>query len=116
MAVNEYQKRLMDKPSIDGGDGRCVFCGRAAGSRHHIVPRSQGGGSGPTVVVCGCGNEGGCHGLLHSGRLHLDWDDRRGCWVYRHVARPMKFDRARELPYWLPMRVEGQPETFGRRP
>ncbi len=116
IAMNGYQKRLMDKPSIENADGLCAFCGRPAGSRHHIVPRSQGGETGPTVMVCGRGNESGCHGLLHSGRLHLDWDGARACWVYKHVPSPMKFERARRLPSWLPVHVRERAETYGRRP
>lgn len=113
--MNEYRAHLMDKPSIDNDDGLCAFCRRPAGSRHHIVPRSAGGVDGPTVVVCGRGNESGCHGLLHSGRLHLDYEEDGRGWIYRHTTEPCKFELARELPFWLPVQRVEPCQTFGGR-
>lgn len=88
--MNRYQEHMMGKPSIET-EG-CAFCGRPVQSRHHIVPRSQGGKDGPTVTVCGFGNEGGCHGLLHSHRLHLRWGDDTQSWEYFRTAQPTKYD------------------------
>lgn len=101
--MNRFQARLMDKPRIEGNT--CPFCGRPKQSRHHIVPRSQGGAKGPTVPVCGFGNEGGCHGLFHSHRLHLDWDDEAGWWEFIKTDRPMKLEEARKLDGWKPVYI-----------
>lgn len=100
--MNDHQLRLMGKPDIEST--LCAFCGRPAANRHHIVPRSAGGGKGPTVCVCGMGNASGCHGLLHSHVLHLDWDDEAGCWVYLRTERPTKEDRAYMMDGWRPVR------------
>lgn len=94
--MNELQKALMDKPSIDTAP-RCTFCGKLAQSRHHIVPRSQGGAKGPTVTVCGSGNESGCHGLLHSKILHLRWNDG---WEYLRTSKPTNYLDALDMEGW----------------
>ena len=92
--MNEFQRRLMDKPDLrvkadifDPGY-ICPFCRiNRATEKHHIVHRSQGGKEGPIVQVCGFGNAGGCHGLLHQHKLHLDWDNG---WVYARTKEPAK--------------------------
>ena len=99
--MNRYQERLMDKPSIR--TPRCAFCGRKAGSNHHIVPRSQGGTKGPTVTVCGTDNITGCHGLLHHHMLYLDWDEASGWWKFIKLDRPVRMDEAMSLQGWIPM-------------
>lgn len=99
--MNELQARLMGRPSIEGPG--CPFCGRPSGERHHIVPRSQGGADGPTVAVCGFGNAGGCHGLLHEHRLHLDWDDEAGWWRWLLTPEPTKEQDALEMGGWRPV-------------
>lgn len=99
--VNEHQKALMGKPSIEGDF--CPFCGRRATNAHHVVPRSQGGADGPTVRVCGMGNASGCHGLLHSHRLHMRWDEESWQWLYLRTEEPTKYDRALEMDGWKPL-------------
>ena len=100
--MNLQQQRLMDKPSIIGE--YCPFCGRRAASKHHIVPRSQGGAKGPVVAVCGMDNVTGCHGLFHQHILHLDWDDERNMWVWLKTKEPTPDYKAAELSGWLPVR------------
>ena len=69
---------LMSAPNVE--TPCCAVCGRSWPlNRHHMVPRSAGNmydGDGrrlekPTVVLCGSGNTGGCHGKAHSGRMHF---------------------------------------------
>lgn len=93
------QEYLMNKRSIE--TDHCPFCGRPVESRHHIVPRSQGGANGPTVTVCGHDNVTGCHGRLHQHTLHLDWNDAFRCWEYIHTKRPMRYLQARMLDGWV---------------
>lgn len=104
-SMNEYQKRLMDKPSIN--TELCPFCGKPAQSRHHIVPRSQGGAKGPTVRVCGLDNVTGCHGRFHHHTLHLKWSDKLACWMFCHTKKPTKFDDAVVTGKWIPLRNTG---------
>lgn len=89
--MNEYQKALMDAPSVKSD--RCVFCGRPAQSQHHVVFRSQGGTDGPTLSVCGFGNESGCHGLLHKHKLHPRYTAESG-WEYIYTPESTKYERA----------------------
>ena len=93
--MNLYEQDLMGRPSIKRE--YCVFCGRPATEQHHVVFRSQGGGKGPTVSVCGWGNTSGCHGLLHARKLHLRW--REG-WEYLRTAEPTKYDEALRMSGW----------------
>lgn len=83
--MSTYNDYLMGKPSVEGDT--CPFCGRKATNRHHIVRRSQGGTDGPTVPVCGSGNLNGCHGLFHSERLHMRWNDG---WEWLYTSEPTK--------------------------
>lgn len=100
--MNEYQKELMDAPSVKSD--RCVFCGRPAHAQHHVVPRSQGGSKGPTLSVCGFGNESGCHGLLHAHKLHPTYSDLLG-WEYIYTQESMKYEEALEIKDgWHPIR------------
>ena len=98
--MNRWQEAMMRAPSIDTLDGTCAFCGRRATNRHHIVPRSQGGAKGPTVTVCGLGNAGGCHGLLHSHRLHLRWLADEHVWQYACTSVPVKYEEALRSASW----------------
>lgn len=98
--MNEYQKRLIQAPTIRGFN--CVFCGRPRQAYHHIVPRSQGGGNGPVIPVCGCGNESGCHGLLHSHRLHLAYDPRFGL-SFKYTPEPTRYEDALGMAGWMPL-------------
>lgn len=55
-------------------EGRCRACKAAAGerllSRHHLVPRSQGGDDVDSNIVPLCGHGTfGCHGLVENGDL-----------------------------------------------
>lgn len=101
--MNKFQEFLMDKPSLKSPG--CVFCGRPKGSEHHVVPRSAGGTKGPTLSVCGSGNESGCHGLLHARKLHVWWEDDR--WVYLYTPEPTKFQTALNTDGWAPLRLRG---------
>lgn len=105
--MNEYQRKLMDKPSVDGEC--CAICGRYPAERHHIVFRSQGGTDGPTIPLCGFGNnlkdaEGKyyCHGRAHHGMLHFKFED--GGWWYA-LTNPMKYEAALKHGEW---RMVGQ--------
>lgn len=98
--MNEHQRSLMGRPDVKAVDGLCPFCLRPATNRHHVVPRSQGGADGPLAEVCGLGNASGCHGLLHSMMLHLDW---RGGWVYLITDEPTKDHVAMEMDGWEPV-------------
>lgn len=99
----------------------CPFCGRGAQSRHHIVPRSLGGSSGPVVHLCGfSGNLRDADGRLnHHGAVeqHLLWfwwhdgTDRdlspqvpplaiEGTWLYRLSGEPCSIDSALRSGGW----------------
>lgn len=93
--MDEQMRALMGAPSVERE--ACPFCGRRAEQRHHVVPRSLGGSRGPTVTVCGLGNASGCHGLLHSHRLHLRW---RGCWEWLRTEGPTKYCDALLMDGW----------------
>jgi len=88
----DHREFLKGKPSVKSD--YCCICGRPATNQHHIVPKGMGGTSnpGPTISVCGFGNNEneGCHGLLHSGLLFLDWDEDGQCWMYLRAKEPMK--------------------------
>lgn len=103
--LTPHELKLMGAPSIEREDGLCPFCLRRATERHHIVPRSQGGEDGPTVLVCGFGNADGCHGRLHGHTLHLDWDERNG-WTYKATRKPVKWCKARQMRGWRKVRTE----------
>lgn len=80
--MNKLNEHLLDAPSI--GTDRCVVCGAYATNHHHVIAKGMGGSKLakriPTVLLCGMGNTGGCHGKAHSGRLFLDYRD--GCWWF----------------------------------
>lgn len=94
--MNERQARLMDAPSWE--TLLCPFCGKRFQSRHHIVYRSQGGETGPTITVCGTDNVSGCHGLIHQGFLHLDYRD--GHWVFIKTKAACNDEKADQLRQW----------------
>ena len=97
--MNELQRMYQySAPSIELP--YCPFCGKKATNRHHIVPRSQGGGDGATVTVCGMGNASGCHGLLHDHKLHMRYTDH---WEYFRSEEPVKFQDALEMDGWRPL-------------
>lgn len=119
---------LMGKPSIELP--YCAVCGRYEPlNQHHIVHRGAGimfDGHGhelkkPTITLCGFGNnlnapDGGewCHGLAHANRLHFRWVDGNtdklrpgywdvigsGHWEYLVTKKPVKYQKALELPGW----------------
>lgn len=113
--MNEYQKALMNGPSIDTGN-RCAICGRHGRvERHHIVPRSAGGTEGPTVSLCGHGSnlsDGSGrmwhHGAAHHHMLHFRFDGRE--WWYLVTAEPTKYERALGMDGWEPMPWSGGTE------
>lgn len=97
--MNLYDRQNMSGPDVGSADGTCAICHMApATERHHIVPRSRGGAKGPTIAVCGSGNCGGCHGMLHAHLLHLRW--RGGRWEVLETERPTKVDEAMRLGGW----------------
>lgn len=100
--MNEYQKSLMDAPSVESD--LCVICGCPATNQHHVVPKSAGGTNGPTISVCGNGNMSGCHKLLHDHILHVTWSTVLG-WEYLFTDKPMKEDKALRLKDWRPFPV-----------
>lgn len=72
--MDDYQRALMDCPSVPR-QPYCPVCGRAGKlTEHHVVPRSQGGHKGPTIYLCGDGTTG-CHGLAEDNRLHFCYED-----------------------------------------
>ena len=106
--MRAYDEPLLDKPSIIPEDGTCAICGRMAENRHHIIPKGMGGRSKaiekriPLIAVCGFGNNSGCHGKLHSGLLHLRWEDG---WQVKETPEPTKRINALMDPEgWKPLR------------
>lgn len=97
--MNEYDKALMDKPSVE--TEVCCICGfRLASERHHVVMRSRGGTQGPTVTVCGFGNTVGCHGLLHQHKAHLRYRDG---WEVLLTDEPTKYEKTLDMKGWRPI-------------
>lgn len=103
-SLNSYEARLLDKPSVVGE--WCAVCGAPATNRHHVVFKGMGGrskaieGRIPLVSLCGMGNTGGCHGLVHSRKLFMDWRDG---WVYLLCDEPTKIDDAMRADGWKPL-------------
>jgi len=93
--MNELDRAMMGAPSIESP--YCPFCGRPATNRHHVVLRSQGGGDGPTVTVCGFGNASGCHGKFHRRLLHLRYRDG---WEFLETSEPTKYQVALDMEGW----------------
>lgn len=96
----------MNRPSIKSD--YCVFCGRPKNSEHHVVPRSQGGSKGATLSVCGFGNESGCHGLLHSHNLHVNFDEDLNSWIYLYTPVPTKYEKALQMSGWKLLKPRGR--------
>lgn len=101
--------------------GWCSICGKPHPERHHVVPRSLGGSSGPVVHLCGFGgNLRDADGRLnHHGAVeqHLLWfwwhdgTDRdlspqvpplaiEGTWLYRLSGEPCSIDSALRSGGW----------------
>lgn len=88
---------------------RCVVCGRRYPlNRHHIVFRSAGelyeGGKKlpkPTIVLCGSGNTGGCHGKAHHRMLHFRND--RGLLECLELDAPLNYMAALQEEGWRPV-------------
>jgi len=93
--MNAFLRRLLDKPSVIGS-GRCAVCGRPSSNNHHVIQKGMGGVGRetekriPLIELCGNGNVSGCHGLAHSGILHLYWEEGMGGWVFWRSPEPMK--------------------------
>lgn len=110
--LNEHEKRLMRGCSVKYDPPRCAVCGRTSPvEEHHVVKRSQGGKDGPTVMLCGFGNnlkdaDGRfyCHGRAEHRMLHFRWVDGEyfgdGWWEYLVTKVPMKYDLALMLGGW----------------
>lgn len=123
---------LMEGPSVE--TPYCCVCGRAdlPLNRHHVVRRGAGRlyRDGielpkPTLMLCGSGNTGGCHGLAHQNRLHFryvkdGWGEphkpydcrggydvslvRTGHWERLLLDEPTKYSEALKLDGWEPLR------------
>lgn len=67
----------------------CGVCGKPTEAQHHIVYKSQGGHDGPTISVCGRGNEDAtkCHGALHRHDLHINYDEKHGLYYFMASER-----------------------------
>jgi hypothetical protein len=104
-ALDLYDKQLAFKPNRLGDS--CVFCGRRATSRHHVIPRSRlskvvANVISPLFAVCGTGNEGdSCHGKLHSGRLFVRWNKTN--YEYLKSDVPISRDEAHAQDGWVRM-------------
>lgn len=110
--LNEYEKSLMRGPSIAFDPPRCAVCGRSwPVEKHHVVKRSQGGTSGPTIMLCGQGNNlkdaNGryyCHGRAEHRMLHFRWVPSEyfgeGHWEYLETKVQMKYHIALTLGGW----------------
>ena len=119
----EFLRPLMEGPSVE--TRRCAVCGRAWPlNRHHVVRRGAGRlyPNGvevpkPTVVLCGSGNTGGCHGLAHANRLHFRWVRAEqpsgeyygtrvsgGHWEYLLLDEPTSYLDALGMEGWAPLR------------
>lgn len=99
--MNEYQRELMEAPSIESDF--CVFCGRPATNRHHVVYRSQGGTDGPTIPVCGMGNASGCHKRLHDHTITVSYSAFLG-WECLFTDEPVKYEKALAMGGWRPIK------------
>ena len=62
----------------------------------------------PLVRLCGIGNtlydDSGRlfhHGMAHQMRLHFRYEDDR--WEYLITEEPTKYERALEMPGWMPL-------------
>lgn len=118
-----YRDNLMGRPSVVSD--RCAVCGRYASNLHHVVQKGMGGVSRdverriPKVALCGSGTTG-CHGLVHERRLHLNWCDGMGGWVWWQSPEPMDDELAwrlhaaeyRPMRGWIEQQAPG--EVFGR--
>lgn len=125
----EFLRPLMDGCSVE--TPFCCVCGRTYPlNRHHVVRRSAGKlyrhgveMPKPTVMLCGSGNAGGCHGLAHSGRLHFRWvrsetkggnfgtylrqcSSIGGHWEFLVTDEPCDYLHALDLEGWTPLREE----------
>lgn len=120
----ELYRPLMDGTSVELP--YCAVCGRSYPlNRHHIVKRSAGKlfrfgveVPKPTIMLCGSGNTGGCHGLAHSGMLHFRWvvcDNTSGTefghyprasggvgghWEFLKTEEPTKYQTALNMDGW----------------
>lgn len=121
--LNELDANNMRGCSVRYDPPRCAVCGRYGRvEEHHVVKRSQGGTDGPTIMLCGFGNnlkdaDGRylCHGRAEQHMLHFRWhaaDPREGewnadggffgegWWEYLETKVPMKYGNALLLGGW----------------
>lgn len=107
--MNAYDDNVYDKPDIIPDEPRCAICGRwGATNKHHILPKGIGGRNPeiekriPLILVCGMGNNSGCHGKFHSERLHMRWHDG---WEFKETEKPTKrIDALMDGDGWRPLR------------
>ena len=107
--MNAYDARNMQGDTVISD--RCLFCGRMSTEQHHVVYRSRGGKSGPTVPVCGWGNTSGCHGMIHQHCLHVRWNGE--WWEFLKTDEPCKDDVADGMRGWRKCRKPTVWKTFG---
>ena len=121
--LNELDANNMRGCSVRYDPPRCAVCGRYGRvEEHHVVKRSHGGKEGPTIMLCGFGNnlkdaDGRylCHGRAEQHMLHFRWhaaDPREGewdadggffgegWWEYLETKVPMKYGNALLLGGW----------------
>lgn len=125
---SEFDRVNMGGHSVRHDPPRCEVCGRTVPlNDHHVVFRSHGGGNGPTITLCGIGNNAQdadgkwyCHGLAHHGRLHFryvtvphdagEWNGKSrpghspayggGHWEYLLTDEPVKVETAWNMEGW----------------
>ena len=98
--MNNYQRDMMDKPSMR--PGWCVLCGKTPVSGHHVIPRSQGGVGGPVLDLCGSGTTLH-HGAAEGRRLHFRYS---GGWQVLRTDTATKYDEALRSDKWEPLTEE----------
>ena len=64
--TNRYDLALSSVEAEGYVNDFCVWCGKAATDKHHVVYRSHGGIDDVTVTLCPY-----CHGMAHSHLLHF---------------------------------------------
>lgn len=112
----EYRNALYDRPSVTDCDG-CAVCGRLHTQKHHVIEKGAGGVTSaidrriPLVRLCAS-----CHSMVHDKRrLHLQWSDGRGGWLYwfspnamdDELAWALHAEKYRLMPGWIEQRRWG---------
>lgn len=102
--MDDYQRALMDCPSVPR-QPYCPVCGKTVAlTEHHVVPRSQGGKDGPTIYLCGDGTTG-CHGLAEDNRLHFRYDEEVQRWEWVLFDAATRYDLAVFSGRYAPLHI-----------